>query len=412
MTPALGKMNRIRVMFVTPFRPEQAGEARYASEYALHMSRGFSDQIELVVLTKKGNGFNSLRAFVADLLPRGRLLSTFATFLYMIKSYFIYRPDVVHVTYGPNPYYGGRIGEPLILFLAFAKLRRIPTLITMHSMWLPQDIEERHKRTRFRKIASIADLKRIYIGLVYGLVVSLSDKVLLLTSASAARHSEIFRASYALSANKLGEEIHGLSIINTGNGTKSGPKVVMSFGFFRQDKGYHVLIRAFPRVVARFRSSKLLLVGRPETRDDERYVAELIKETEELRLCSNVRFVVGFVDDSELQIYLNSASVFVFPYLRNIGASGSVHQAIGFLKPIVVTKIGYNTEIDFALQVPRNDVEALSEAILKALTMRDWKKSELGRRQERYAQCHSWKVVAESNCVIYQDLVRCKGRRL
>jgi glycosyltransferase involved in cell wall biosynthesis len=404
------KKARMRVLFITPLRPEQAGEAQYATDYALNLSRKLSHQIELLVLTKNGNRFDALNGLVADRLPRMPFTACFTTFLYLIKSAITYRPDLIHVTYGPNPYFGGRVGEPLTLFLLFARLRRIPTVITMHSMWLPEDIEERHRRTRFRVISAVAVLKRIYMGLIYGVLVRLSDRVLLLTSACGARHSDRFRHVYGL-PDKLGEEVHGLEIVNTIR-NKSADHNVMSFGFFRYDKGYHVLIHAFPKVIAKYRDASLLLIGRAETQGDQQYVGELARMIENLQLSSNVRLVSRFVDDRELQSYLDSASVFVFPYLRNIGASGSVHRAIGLLKPIVLTSIGYNAELDFALQVPRNNVEALSNAILRALTITDWQDTELGRKQERYAKSHSWDTVSESNFTIYQDLVKAKGRAI
>jgi glycosyltransferase involved in cell wall biosynthesis len=77
----------------------------------------------------------------------------------------------------------------------------------------------------------------------------------------------------------------------------------------------------------------LTLAGKPI---DEAYAAMLRKATE---MDSRIRFIPGFVSETDLPAYYANADVAVLPFI-NIENSGSVIMAMGYGKPVLAPAIG------------------------------------------------------------------------
>jgi beta-1,4-mannosyltransferase len=114
-------------------------------------------------------------------------------------------------------------------------------------------------------------------------------------------------------------------------GLSSQDKVFLSLGNVRPYKGLQACIRSFTTLENPF--ARLLVVGKPIT---EHFADEL------RRHCASdprLRCVLTFVDDHDLQLYLNAADVMIFPF-QNIFTSGSLILGMSFSKAIIAPKKG------------------------------------------------------------------------
>ncbi|KAA9407019.1 glycosyltransferase [Haloarcula sp. CBA1131] len=107
--------------------------------------------------------------------------------------------------------------------------------------------------------------------------------------------------------------------------------VYLYFGLIREYKGVPDLIATFND--ANIDDSELYIVGQPWT---EEIASELKSQSKEL---DEIQLVLKYVDDEQIQYYLNMADVLVLPY-RNILNSGSVHLGLSFGVPIIAPKTG------------------------------------------------------------------------
>jgi glycosyltransferase involved in cell wall biosynthesis len=110
-----------------------------------------------------------------------------------------------------------------------------------------------------------------------------------------------------------------------------GDTVFLCFGRIRSYRGVPELIEAFEKLAAP--RAKLLIVGSPHSSE----IAEDI-----LKRCErndNIKTVLQFVPDHEIQIYMNASDIVVLPY-KDILTSGAVVLAMSFAKPIIAPAIG------------------------------------------------------------------------
>lgn len=111
-------------------------------------------------------------------------------------------------------------------------------------------------------------------------------------------------------------------------------KVLLFFGYIRNYKGLDVLLRAFKKLVAQDPSYRLLAVG--ESYEDPAIYTSLITE---LGIEQYVKFENIFVPNEEVWKYYSVSDVVMLPY-RSATQSGILNIAYGFLKPVIVTKVG------------------------------------------------------------------------
>ena len=247
-----------------------------------------------------------------------------------LKSLFRYgifvngAPDIVHLHW--LPVFGWQELRALrclafVLRLVMLRVRGVPLVWTIHNL-LPH--ESRHPKLDWL-------LTRIVAGLSSGLIV----------------HGE--------SAQRQATEMWGLrdqscfAVIPHGNYTGNYPNevsraaarekltlqdsevVFLFLGAVRPYKGVLELIEAFETLAADHVS--LVIAGRPLNDEFARKIEIAGKGLD------NVRFHPGFVQDDEIQIYMNAADIVVLPY-RHILSSGAALLAMSFGKPCIAPAIG------------------------------------------------------------------------
>lgn len=172
---------------------------------------------------------------------------------------------------------------------------------------------------------------------------------------------------------------------------------VLGVGTLQPRKNYARLIRAFGRLVrAHDLPHQLVIAGGAGWLFDD--VTATIAE---LGLNDRVR-VLGFVPDDDLPALYRGADVFAFPSLYE-GFGIPVLEAMGCGTPVVTSDVSSLPEAagDAALQVPPNDVDALADALWRALSDAVLRE-DLRARGLTQVRRFTWKQAAKDLIRIYQ----------
>lgn len=350
--------NPMRVTLVGAFPPQAKGEAHYLGEFATALRR--SNRIELSIVSQyrdkpsidRWNGFEVRR----DFFDRS-LRPSFGRHDELLNAVVRTRPDMVHVHYGPNQDYGGRLGESLVYVLRSLRNRGIKVVLTLHSLWLPRDVLDSPPAQRLPSFARFLVPK--YFGWLMRSMRRNCDEFACLVSASNSPMTTEFARAYGVEG--VLEEVHGCR--PRFSEIPGFPPVVLSFGFLRPDKGFEYLIDAFGRYVSVGGSGRLLIVGRPQTAGDAPYAQYLQRKASEI-LDGRCTVEARFCSDEELESFLHESSLIVLPYLRNVGASGPLHHALGVGRPIITTNVGHNRALAGITQlVEPASAETLAESL-------------------------------------------------
>ncbi|MDR3609817.1 MAG: glycosyltransferase [Ignavibacteriaceae bacterium] len=132
----------------------------------------------------------------------------------------------------------------------------------------------------------------------------------------------------------------GDSIVSTKPkfGYSNGNKVLLFFGYVRKYKGLDILIEALPDIIKEIPEIRLLIVG--EFYDNPAMYVERIKD---LGIEKYIKIVNKFVPNEEVGEYYLACDLNILPY-RSATQSGILNVSYGFLKPVLVTKVGGLTE--------------------------------------------------------------------
>lgn len=162
-----------------------------------------------------------------------------------------------------------------------------------------------------------------------------------------------------------------------------GP-VLLFFGFVREYKGLHVLLKAFPKILEELPEAHLLVAGEPYD-DPERY-RRLIGERD---LGERVHWHDEYIPSGEVPIYFCAADLVVQPYV-SATQSGVAQIATHFEVPMIVTDVGGLAETvpheKVGFVVPPEHPPALAKAVIRFF-QEDWTDRLVeGVRQRKHEQ--------------------------
>jgi L-malate glycosyltransferase len=161
-----------------------------------------------------------------------------------------------------------------------------------------------------------------------------------------------------------GERLHALANTEGLPAREGAAPHLVNLGTFEHKKGHDILLRAFARVVERFATARLTIMGRrADTYESTRALLA------ELRLEDRVDLRLDAPHEVALAL-LRNADLFVLPS-RNEAFSIALLEAGAMGKPVVAANVcGVPELIDehkSGVLVPRDDVDALAAGILHVL---------------------------------------------
>lgn len=186
-----------------------------------------------------------------------------------------------------------------------------------------------------------------------------------------------------------GADIHHFTVHNHNKkAKKTDIKQILFVGRISPEKGVHVLIDAFNKVVSHYPQVQLKLVGSENAlvpwytldREDPQiqnllpYYQGSYRSQLQNRLTSTAAssvFFLGKVPHFELFEYYQQADIFIFPSVWNEAFGMPIVEAMSMRLPVIATRGGAFPELvedeKTGLLVERGDVDALAEAILRLL---------------------------------------------
>ncbi len=179
---------------------------------------------------------------------------------------------------------------------------------------------------------------------------------------------------------------------------EDGQPLVFNVGRVVFEKGVHVLLEAWPGVLAQQPGARLVIAGVGSQLD------RLKARAWELGIAEQVDFV-GFISDEQLDRLYHAADAAVFPSLYEPFGIVAL-EAMAARCPVIVTQTGGLMEVvqmhRTGLAVPPNNPEALTWAILHTTQHTDWTSA---RVEDAFAEARdmfSWQRVAMETIEVYK----------
>ena len=302
--------------------------------------------------------------------------------------------QLVHIQYG---LYLGH-GHNLTRFLAGLRARRIPCVVTLHSVW---------PSTPLRRWP--ASFYRLLEANVEQVIVHQRDGTLKFLQEHGIPIDRIIVIPHGTWTNKESAPVNISDTMGL-----VGQRVVLFAGniFFR--KGLHIIIQAFSDVVRKIPEARLWVVGNERTSRFTDWLYRLWLHTR-MREGLKAGWLIRrseYVPEDELWARITTAEVVVFPYLRRYGsASGVFHRVLAAGQPAICSNIPTFTEAICAwgesladLFPPPGDIRAWSRALIRVLSDEAFRQRAmeasaiLGRET-------SWSLVARKHLQLYRSLL-------
>ena len=178
-----------------------------------------------------------------------------------------------------------------------------------------------------------------------------------------------------------------------------GP-VVLCFGAVRPYKGVEVLLRAFAQALDAAPEARLVVAGKPWT-DWAPYQAL----AEELGISGRVHAFPRFIPEAEVADFFAAADLVVLPYTWFDAQSGVGMAALGYGKPLIVTRTGALSELvcDPRFVVEPNDAATLAQPLALCLSdpgVLDGMRADAAERSRAF----SWERAAAETVALYEEL--------
>ena len=169
------------------------------------------------------------------------------------------------------------------------------------------------------------------------------------------------------------------------------------FGGIRPYKEIIKLIKLFEELDSS--SNTLIIAGRPVTDEFDQQIKSAIKDD------NNIIYHNHFIDDEEVQNYMNAADAVVLPY-KKLLTSGSALLAMSFGKACIAPKLGSIIDVldeNGAILYDQTQPQGLKEALHKALECKN-RLNKMGEHNYQKATEWSWDNMAKTTVDTYQKL--------
>jgi len=207
---------------------------------------------------------------------------------------------------------------------------------------------------------------------------------------------------------------------------KNSAKQLLYVGRISPEKGLHVLLDAFKKVVSHYPQTQLTIVGpqgsapiefivalsdNPRVSDlasfyRENYISHLQKKLPSF--VAGQVFFTGFVTRRQLINHYQNADVFIFPSVWDEPFGMPPVESMATGVPVVATRVGGIKEIveeeKTGILVEPSDASALSEAILHLFSHENLRKKMGKTARRRAANSFSWEQIAKSLLRQYKNI--------
>jgi glycosyltransferase involved in cell wall biosynthesis len=175
-------------------------------------------------------------------------------------------------------------------------------------------------------------------------------------------------------------------------------QLVYYVGRIVYEKGLHVLLDAWPRVLAGLPRARLMIAGAGG------YLPTLMQRAEDLGIAEHVTFA-GFIPDDERDQLYHVADVAVFPSLYEPFGIVAL-EAMAADCPVVVAATGGLAEVvidhETGLTIQPNDPAALAWGILHTLQHPDWSQARAGNAYRVARDSFNWHTIAGATADVYR----------
>lgn len=408
----------MKVAVVSSISPDPSGESQYSTKVYKIIAQKFPD-IKILILTHKENNKKASEEIILPNLLIKRIICTENRFkasisvISLFKHILQFEADIVHFQGTHTPKYGGLLGEPILLLMFLLKLFKIPTVITIHSLWRHEDLKMLWKEKGYPLYISKIFVKyyKAYLKTISLIV----DAMNLLVSGRPTELIYEYVNVYRLRKKVVKLEPHPCDFINLTDEQKIKSKskfgfeknrVVTSIGFVRYDKGYHILLNSANSLLSKFDDLIIVIAGFPQRAEDLKYAELLGRIRDSLPNKERIILLFKLLDNEEFLALLEASDIIVLPYIRAVGASGPMHSALGMGIPVIASTLHLNLGLkEISLLVPPNDSAALAEAIELLLS-----KHEVyllySQKAKNYASSWTWEDLARFYVQEYYDIIK------
>ncbi|OGB90539.1 hypothetical protein A2625_03220 [candidate division WOR-1 bacterium RIFCSPHIGHO2_01_FULL_53_15] len=184
---------------------------------------------------------------------------------------------------------------------------------------------------------------------------------------------------------------------------KKNSKQILFLGRLAGNKGCDYLVRAMPRVLEKFPDTKLIICGDGE---EKAHILDLITQ---FGIGPSITFLGTATFEKLVELYYTSIA-YIFPSINRLEAFGIVQlEAMANYTAVVASDIpGPNAVMEAGksgLLVPKQDPEALANAIISVLADPEKAKA-MGRRGRELVETkYSWKTIVKQVEAVYQEVL-------
>lgn len=404
------------VCLITPYPPNKHG----LSEFSQSLVRALEDvpkrRINLHVVSFTEEHASNVSAFdgqvhVHKILKSGtnNPLSTYKSIPSLLRLLILLaelRPEIVHVEFEFTRYYGGTIGEPFILFVAFAKrmlrFKLVSTLQTVWSRrWLLQRLGEVIKINRVRAVLSA--IYASYYDVFEGLLIRTCDMVLLPTLTLGLPMYQELKTKYGhYAGTRILEVPHGVYKVSESRKVKKTDSMtILSFGAIRRGKGQESLIEMVHRLKSEYSVRVRLVIAGFTGSGDTEYLQELTNLVVKYELGEQVTIIPRFLELDEVVRWHQVADAIIISYSRMVGPSGALMWAMATESvPIMMTGETWRPEVPGI--VVHNQEEMMH--VIVGLVKDDLALRQIRGEIVKYRTTYSFDSVAKLHLQLYQDL--------
>ena len=184
---------------------------------------------------------------------------------------------------------------------------------------------------------------------------------------------------------------------------KKNPRQLLFLGRLAGNKGCDYLVKAMPRVLEKFPDAKLIICGDGE---EKAHILDLITQ---FGIGPSITFLGTATFEKLVELYYTSI-VYIFPSINRLEAFGIVQlEAMANYTAVISSDIpGPNAVMEVGksgLLVPKQDPEALANAIISILADPEKAKAMGKRGRELVETKYNWRTIVGQVEAIYREVL-------